>query len=225
MSIELTEKQQRFLSYLETEAARTGKTPSLRRAASAMGVSHAAISQLIKALEKKGVVRRDGRYGRTVFVLTGTGRGTGAMRSMEIPVVGRIAAGLPLYAQKEWDGSIVVDADTYRGSTLFALRVKGHSMRDAAILDGDLVICEPRQFAEDGEIVVALIRQEEATVKRFFRRGNRIELCPENPDFEPVTYAFGEVLIQARVIGVYRGPDVMARLHQSPVGRRGCDDG
>jgi repressor LexA len=141
-------------------------------------------------------------------------------RGMEIPVVGRIAAGLPLYAQKEWDGSIVVDGDVYEGSTLFALKVKGDSMKGAAILDGDMVICEPRQFAVDGEIVVALIHQEEATVKRFFRKGDRIELWPENPDFEPVQYDFSEVLIQARVIGVYRGSDTMERLHKVPLGRK-----
>lgn len=79
-------------------------------------------------------------------------------------------------------------------------------MRDAAILDGDLVICEPRQFAEDGEIVVALINQEEATVKRFFRRKRHIELCPENPDYKAVRYDFNEILIQGKVIGVQRGP-------------------
>lgn len=221
MSIELTEKQEQLLSYLEKESARSGKTPSLRQAASAMGVSHAAISQLVKTLEKKGAVRRDGRYGRTLFLLNRRGRGSGSMRSIEIPIVGRIAAGLPLYAQREWDGSVVVDASTYRGSALFALRVKGHSMIGAAILDGDLVICEPRQFAADGEIVVALIHQEEATVKRFFRRGDRIELYPENPDFEPVQYDFSEILIQAKVIGVYRGADVMERLHHTPMGKTG----
>ena len=213
MAIELTEKQQQLFSYLEKESTRSGRTPSLRQAASALGVSHAAISQLVKTLEKKGAVRRDGRYGRTLFILNRPGRGSGGMRSMEIPIVGRIAAGLPLYAQREWDGSVVVDAERYRGSALFALRVKGDSMMGAAILDGDLVICEPRQFAADGEIVVALIHQEEATVKRFFRRGDKIELSPENPDFKPVQYDFSDILIQAKVIGVHREPDVMEKLH------------
>jgi len=83
--------------------------------------------------------------------------------------------------------------------------VKGDSMKDAAILDGDLVVCEPRQFAENGEIIVALVHQEEATVKRFFRRKNKIELRPENPAVETMTYGFNEVLIQGKVIGVQRG--------------------
>ena len=85
-------------------------------------------------------------------------------------------------------------------------------MKNAAILDGDLVICEPRQFAENGEIIVALIHQEEATVKRFFLKGKKIELRPENPDYTPVTYDLNEVLIQGKVIGVQRGPDVAEKL-------------
>ena len=131
------------------------------------------------------------------------------MRWREVPIVGNIAAGLPLYAQQEWDGSVVVDAAIYRGSNLFALKVKGDSMKDAAILDGDLVVCEPRQYAENGEIVVALINQEEATVKRFFRRKKHIELRPENPAYRPKNYNFNEVLVQGKVVGVQRGPEVV----------------
>ena len=183
MQPELTVKQQRFLNYLEARVARTGKIPSLRRAATDMGVSHAAISQLIKALEKKGMVKRDGRYSRTVHLLNRARETSGIMRWQEVPVIGNIAAGLPLYAQQEWAGSVVLDAAIYRGSNLFALKVTGDSMKGAAILDGDLVVCEPRQFAEDGEIIVALIHLEEATVKRFFRRKNHIELRPENPAY------------------------------------------
>ncbi|MCP4682971.1 MAG: transcriptional repressor LexA [Desulfobacterales bacterium] len=207
MLTELTPKQQQFLTYLEKEIARTGKAPSLRKAAAEMGVTHAAISQLIKALEEKGVVRRDGHYSRTLHLLNRAREISGAMRWLEVPIIGSIAAGLPLYAQEEWDGTLVVDRNIYQGTNLFALRIKGDSMKDVAILDRDLVICEPRQFAENGEIVVALIHQEEATVKRFFRRKNRIELRPENQDFKTMTYAFNEVLIQGKVIGVQRGPE------------------
>jgi repressor LexA len=108
-------------------------------------------------LEKKGILKRDGRYSRTIHLLNRTIETAGIMRCWEVPIVGDIAAGLPLYAQQEWGGSIVVDSAIYRGSNLFALKIKGDSMKDAAILDGDLVICEPRQFAENGEIVVVLI--------------------------------------------------------------------
>lgn len=212
MQPDLTPKQQQLLRYLEREITRTGKAPSLRQAAVEMGVSHAAISQLIKALEEKGNIKRDGRYSRTIYLLNRSQEPAGIMRWREVPVVGSIAAGLPLYAQQEWDGSVVVDAAIYRGSNLFALKVKGDSMKDAAILEGDLVICEPRQYAENGEIIVALINQEEATVKRFFLRKKHIELRPENPAYKPMTYPFNEVLVQGKVIGVQRGPEMVERL-------------
>ena len=208
----LTPKQQKFLGYLESEINKTGKSPSLRQAAARMGVSHAAISQLIKALEEKGIIIRDGYYSRTIHLLNRARETAGAMRWIEVPIVGNIAAGLPLYAQQEWAGGVVIDAAVYRGLNLFALKVKGDSMINAAILDGDLVICEPRQYAENGEIVVALVNQEEATVKRFFRRKGHIELRPENPVYKSMTYAFNEVLVQGKVIGVNRGPEVMGRL-------------
>ena len=212
MQPDLTPKQQQLLRYLEREITRTGKAPSLRQAAAEMGVSHAAISQLIKALEEKGNIKRDGRYSRTIYLLNRAQEPAGVMRWREVPVVGSIAAGLPLYAQQEWDGSVVVDAAIYRGSNLFVLRIKGDSMKEAAILEGDLVICEPRQYAENGEIIVALINQEEATVKRFFLRKKHIELRPENPAYKPMTYPFNEVLVQGKVIGVQRGPEVVERL-------------
>jgi len=212
MQSELTTKQQKLLSYLESQIARTGKSPSLRQAAAKMGVSHAAISQLIKALEEKGIIKRDGYYSRTIHLLNRARETAGVMRWIEVPIIGNIAAGLPLYAQQEWAGSVVIDATVYRGLNLFALKVKGDSMINAAILDGDLVICEPRQYAENGEIIVALVNQEEATVKRFFRRKGHIELHPENPAYKSMTYAFNEVLVQGKVIGVNRGPEVVGRL-------------
>ena len=212
MQTELTPKQRRFLDYLNREIARIGRAPSLRQAAAEMGVSHSAISQLIRVLEKKGILKRDGRYSRTIHLLNRTREPAGVMRWREVPIVGNIAAGLPLYAQQEWGGSVVVDSSVYRGLNLFALKVRGDSMKDAAILDGDLVICEPRQFAENGEIVVALIHQEEATVKRFFRREKQIELRPENPLYKPTSYNFNQILIQGKVIGVQRGPEGVERL-------------
>lgn len=212
MHPELTPKQQKFFDYLESEITRSGKSPSLRQAAAKMGVSHAAISQLIKALEEKGIIKRDGYYSRTIHLLNRARETAGVMRWIEVPIIGNIAAGLPLYAQQEWAGSVVIDAAVYRGSNMFALKVKGDSMINAAILDGDLVICEPRQYAENGEIIVALVNQEEATVKRFYRRKGHIELRPENPAYKSMTYAFNEVLIQGKVIGVNRGPEVVGRL-------------
>ncbi len=203
----LTEKQQRVFDYLQHEIANSGQAPSLRQAAADIGVSHAAIAQIIKALEDKGYLKREGRYSRTVYLLNRAHETAAVQRWREVPIVGRVMAGLPMYAQTEWDGSAVLDADVFRGQNLFALRVKGHSMKDAGILDGDLAICEPRQYAQNGEIVVALINNEEATVKRFFLRKKHIELRPENAGFKSMRYDFSEVLIQGKVIGIQRGPE------------------
>jgi repressor LexA len=184
----LTAKQQRVLDYLQHEITTNGQVPSLRQAAAELGVSHAAIAQILKALEEKGYLKREGRYSRTVHLLNRARETSASQRWREVPVIGRVTAGLPMYAQTEWDGSTVLDAAVFRGQNLFALRVKGQSMKNIGILDGDLAICEPRQYAQNGEIVVALINNEEATVKRFFLRKKYIELRPENTDYAPLRY-------------------------------------
>jgi len=211
MHTDLTPKQNNFLNYLKKEIKRRGRAPSLREAAEDLGVSHTAVAQMIKALESKGFLRRDGQYGRMIHLLApDLKKATTGEHWRQVPVIGKIAAGLPLYAQQEWDGTIVVDRHMYRGQNLFALRVKGDSMKDVGILPSDIVICEPRQYAQNGEIVVALINNEEATVKRFFLRKDHIELRPENKAHPLMRYGFGEVLIQGKVIGVQRGPDQLS---------------
>jgi len=207
MQLSLTPKQQRVLDYLQHEIASNGQAPSLRRAATDLGVSHAAIAQILKTLEEKGYLKREGRYSRTIYLLNQAREPGALQRWREIPIIGRVTAGLPMYAQTEWDGSTVLDATAFRGQNLFALRIQGDSMKDAGILDGDLAICEPRQYARNGEIVVALINNEEATVKRFFLRKTHIELRPENTDYPFLRYGFSDVLIQGNVIGIQRGPD------------------
>lgn len=200
----LTRKQEQFLVYLRQEIDRAGQMPSLRQAALDLGVSHAAVAQSLRALEAKGYVKREGRYSRSVHLLNRAREVAGRQRWREVPIIGRVTAGLPMYAQQEWDGSVVLDATIYRGQNLFALRIDGDSMKDAGILDNDLAICEPRQYARNGEIVVALIHGEEATVKRFYLHRDHLELRPENPRYKPVHYGFGDVLIQGRVVGILR---------------------
>ena len=204
MQPQLSPKQQRLFDYLGRMIERHGTTPSLREAAADLGVSHAAVAQGLKALEEKGYVMREGRYSRTLILLNPDRQPAAPHRWREVPIVGRVTAGLPMYAQQEWDGTLLVDAGLYKAQHLFALRVRGDSMRDAAILDGDLAICTPRQYAGNGEIVVALVNGEEATVKRFFLHEERIELRPENPDFKPMFYSFDEVLVQGKVVGIQR---------------------
>ncbi|RJP96345.1 MAG: transcriptional repressor LexA [Desulfobacteraceae bacterium] len=210
----LTSKQNRLLNYLKERITETGTFPSLRQTANDLGISHTAVAQMLKLLEKKELIKREGRYQRTVYLMNADQQPSGIHRWKEVPVIGRITAGLPMYAQQEYNGSIVVDSDVYKGSSLFALSVKGDSMINAGILDGDLAICEPRQYANNGEIVVALIHQEEATVKRFFVRDDHIVLEPENPAYEPMRYNFDEVLVQGKVIGIQRGTEAMQRLHK-----------
>jgi repressor LexA len=207
MQPQLTPKQQRVLDYLQRQIAKTGTCPSLRQAAADLGNSHAAVARILRVLEEKGYVKREGRYSRNVYLLNRTHQAAASQRWREIPIIGRVTAGLPMYAQTEWDGSIVLDAAVYRRQNIFALRVKGDSMKDAGILNGDLAICEPRQYAQNGEIIVALINSEEATVKRFFLHDDHIELRPENTEYAPMRYGFAEVLVQGMVIGIHRGPE------------------
>ena len=204
MPPELTPGQQRLFDYLQKAIRRTGAAPSLRQAAGDLGVSHAAVSQGLKLLEQKGVIRREGRYSRTIHLIGPTGDTAAVQRWREVPVVGRITAGLPLYAQQEWEGSLVLDSALFRGQNLFALRVQGDSMKNAGILNGDLAVCTPRQYAQNGEIVVALIHGQEATVKRFFLLADHVELRPENPDYPVLRYGFDDVLVQGKVIGIQR---------------------
>ena len=206
MQLELTPKQKRFLDYLQRKISHDGKPPSLRQAGLDLGVSHAAVAQTLSVLEAKGYVKRERHYSRKIYILNRVQKAAALQRWREVPIIGRVTAGLPMYAQQEWDGSVVLDGEVFRGQNLFALHIKGDSMKDIGMLSGDLAICEPRQYARNGEIVVALIGGEEATVKRFFLYDDHIELRPENARYPSMRYTFGEVLIQGKVIGIQRGP-------------------
>lgn len=171
------------------------------------------MAQTLKILEEKGYIRREGRYSRNIILLDPPPPRDPAGQARQIPVIGRITAGLPIYAAQEWEQSILVDPLLFPGDNLFALRVQGQSMQNAGILDRDIAICQPRQYAHNREIVVALIHQEEATIKRFFLHPGFIELRPENPAFKSQTYDFDDVLIQGKVMGVVRPAEAMADSH------------
>lgn len=200
----LTPSQQKVLDFLKQQVKEAGNAPSLRAAARALNISHAAVAQTLKTLEEKAYIRREGRYSRVIHILDHAGDLNLNQRQKQVPVIGRITAGLPMYAQQEWDGSILVDAKLYPGQNLFALHIEGDSMKNAGILDQDIAICEPRQFAHNKEIVVALIHHEQATVKRFFLHPDHIELRPENPEFHSQKYEFEDILIQGKVTGIIR---------------------
>ncbi len=203
--MELTEKQQQFLEYLLERIDDNGRIPTLRQAAADIGVSHTAVAQLMQQLEKKGVLERDGHYSRKIRLYPERRDEKNLVRSRELPIIGQVTAGLPMYAQQEWEGTLVVDGAVFQGDNLFCLRIRGQSMKDAGIFDGDLVVCEPRQYAENGEIVAVLTTGDEATVKRFFLFPDHIELHPANEEFDVMCYPFSDLLVQGKVIGVIRG--------------------
>ena len=124
-----------------------------------------------------------------------------ARPSVRVPVVGRVTAGAPILAVEQREGTLPVDADFARGRELFAPRVRGDSMQNAAILDGDLVVVERTPEAKNGDIVVALL-EEEATVKRFFREADGFRLQPENDAYDPIFTR--ELVILGRVVAVFR---------------------
>lgn len=200
----ITTKQQELLSYLEKTLQNSNGAPSLQQIADDLNiVNRSTIAHRLKELERKGYIKRDGRYSRTIQLYP-ENAGDQRIHAKKLPIIGHVTAGLPMYAQQEWESEIVVDPALFPGENLFCLRIKGQSMRDAGILDGDLIVCEPRQYAQDGEIIVALVNNEEATVKYFQRSDDHIKLIPANADFDTVCYSFNEILVQGKVKGVIR---------------------
>lgn len=188
----LTPSQQRIYEFLKRETA-GGVPPSVREICTATGLSSTStVHSHLKTLEKYGYISRTEGRNRAITI-------AGTQATAQVPVLGTVTAGLPIYAVEEVQGYIPFPDK--EGRELFALKVKGLSMRDAGILDGDYVVVEKRPVARDGEIVVALL-DDEATVKRFFQEKGRVRLQPENPDFEPI-YAT-ELIILGKVIAQLR---------------------
>lgn len=188
----LTPSQQKVYDFLKAEAA-NGVPPSVREICAGTGLSSTStVHTHLKTLEKLGYISRSEGRNRAIYI-------TGAGPTTQVPVVGTVTAGVPILAFEDIQGYIPF-AD--KGSRdLFALHVKGMSMKNAGILDGDYVIAEKVPTAQDGDIVVALI-DDEATVKRFFREDDAIRLQPENPDFEPIITK--EMSVLGKVISVVR---------------------
>lgn len=202
---ELTARQREILTFIRTFTQRHGLPPTVREIGERFRVTPRAAFDHLRALERKGVLRRRSTTKRTSRVLTLADRGP-AVR--EIPVLGRIAAGLPLLAEENREGSVPILADWLagKGEDLFALRVRGDSMVNAHIVEDDLVLVRRQETAEPGEIVVALL-DNEATVKRFARQGTAIVLKPEHPTMAPIVVKPGQrdVKILGKVIGLLRG--------------------
>lgn len=196
----LTKRQRQILDYVESFIDTYGYSPSFEEIASHFGYSSlATVHEHLSNLEGKGLLRRNYNKSRSLEVV----RSEGAL-AVELPLLGSVAAGLPIEAIEEQE-TISVPHDMLRSGNNYVLRVKGNSMVDEQIRDGDYIVVNSRQTAENGEMVVALINGDSATVKKFFReRDGRIRLQPANPTMKPLLYHQDAVLIQGIVIAVIR---------------------
>jgi repressor LexA len=197
----LTERQQTILDFIDQYVKDNGFPPSVREIGKHFGIYPATVQDHITALERKGYLQKKRFQSRTLSVPASSRR----QPDGGIPIVGRVAAGLPLLAQENIEDMIQLPKE-WAPAGAFLLKVQGNSMEGAHILDGDYVLVHPQKTAANGEIVVALIG-EEATVKRFYRTENGITLKAENPKFKPIEVERSEAdsfTIVGKVMGVLR---------------------
>ena len=194
---QLTDRQQVVLEYIETYLRENPYPPTIREIAAHFKISPKGAFDHIKALERKGRIRADSNRSRTIEVI-GKATGEGRSPTVEVPMLGQVAAGKQIFAEENVESTIHVPASMAGTVQCFALRVRGDSMINAGILDGDVAVIEQKQVAEDGEIVVAMI-EDAVTLKRFFKEKGRIRLSPENPAYSPI---FTQ---DVRILGKLRG--------------------
>src|SRR5579863_3271242 len=196
----VTRRQKEVLDFLESFVQRNGYSPSFEEIARGMGLkSLATVHKHITNLEKKGMLDRVHNRSRSIDVVP---PGTRTRSSLKLPLAGRIAAGLPM-ENVETPESISLH-DVVGNRDVFALEVRGDSMRDEHIINGDYVLVERTRTARQGEIVVALVRNSETTLKRFFPEGTMVRLQPSNVEMDPIYVPAAQVAIQGRVLGVLR---------------------
>ena len=199
----LTRKQKEVLDFVEQYRRGHGYAPTLREIGEALGLSSVAtVYQHLKHLEAKGLIRREGGRARQMEMATRVERDEGQPRAQSVRLLGLVAAGSPIEALEQPESMALPEDLLGRGET-FVLRVKGDSMIEDHIVDGDFIVVERREHAQNGEIVVALI-ENEATVKRFYREAGQIRLQPANAAMRPIYAAEEKLRIQGIVIGVLR---------------------
>ena len=208
---ELTGKQREVLAFIRTFIGKHGVPPTVREIGDRFKVTPRAAFDHLRALERKGALQRRASAGRTSRALTPAEPAVRA--SHAVPILGRVAAGQPLFASENREGDLHIAPASLpgRGEDLFALRVRGDSMISAHICDGDLVLVRRQDSAAPNDIVVALVESEsgegEATVKRFSREGERVVLKPEHPTMAPIIVdpRHTPLRILGKVVGVLRG--------------------
>ncbi|MFQ6041258.1 MAG: transcriptional repressor LexA [Candidatus Poribacteria bacterium] len=196
---QLTKRQKDILDYIKNYIQTVGYPPTVREIGGAFKISEKGAYDHLRAIEKKGYIKRASRKNRAIEVLDFIPLHREEI--VEVPIVGRIAAGEPLLATQNIEGTLPLSKEMVGKEGLFALRVKGTSMIGAGIFNGDYVIVKQQASAEQGEIVVALL-DNEATVKRFYRDGKYIRLQPENPAMNPIIVKNAAIL--GKVVGLFR---------------------
>jgi repressor LexA len=197
----LTRRQREILTFVQRYADAHGYPPSVREIGQALGLtSSSTVHSHLAALEKKGFLRRDPSKPRALEVLRDE-RELRPKKVLPIPVIGQVTAGQPILAQQNIEDYFPLPTDFVNSDECFILRVRGDSMINAGIWDGDLLVVRRQQTATNGDIVVARI-EDEATVKRFFKEHDRVRLQPENPAVEPI-YA-QDVAIEGVALAIIR---------------------
>lgn len=192
----LTARQQEILQFIRDTLESVGAPPTRAEISAAFGFSSPnAAEDHLRALERKGAIRLE----------PGSARGIRLVEQLGLPLIGRVAAGSPILAEAHIQGRFQLDPALFQPRADYLLKVRGMSMRDAGILDGDLLAVHRSSEARSGQIVVARV-YDEVTVKRFKRRGNTVELLPENPDFEPIVVDLKRepLEIEGLVVGLIR---------------------
>jgi repressor LexA len=202
----ITRRQSELYDFLSRFVTENGYSPSYEEIKQGMGLSSlATVHKHVSNLEKKGLLTRDYNRSRSIDLLPPKGKLKQSMSvntGVVLPLRGRIAAGQPIQAIET--SETISLADFVRSKEVFVLEVRGNSMQDEAILDGDYVLVEKARTAHNGDIVVALVDGSDATLKRFFHEGEMIRLQPSNANMKPIMVPAAGVEVQGRVIGVLR---------------------
>jgi repressor LexA len=198
--VDLTKRQKEIFDFIRRYGSKYGYPPTVREIGKAVGLhSSSTVHAHLSNLEKVGLLRRDPTKPRAIELLVD--RAKRAVRSQGLPLVGQVAAGEPVLAEENIEEYLDVPTVVGGEHGDYVLRIKGDSMRDAGILEGDYVVVRQADDAKNGEIVVALI-EDEATVKRFYREKDRVRLQPANKAYKPIRTRDAKVL--GRVVGVFR---------------------
>ena len=197
----ISKKQQEILEYIKSQILERGFPPAVREICEAVSLkSTSSVHSHLETLEKNGYIRRDLTKPRAIEILDDTFNLT-RREVVNVPLIGRVAAGEPLLAQENIENYFPVPMEFMPNEKTFMLSVRGESMINVGILDGDMVLVQQMQTASDGDIIVALV-EDGATVKTFYKEKDTIRLQPENDSMEPIIVK--EVVILGKVIGVFR---------------------